>query len=151
MISPIHWDITPVDYVSAGLLYVALRRPSYRETYHLTNPDIRRYDDIVGYVRDFGYEVEPLSLDEYHRRATERLIHRRGTREPYDSQTIEMFKYGVEIFGKVHYRESSYADCTYTRGILEPAGVHCPPGADLVPVYLKHCIGVGYLPAPGEG
>ena len=46
-----HWDITPVDYVSAGIVELGLRRPSYRETYHLTNPDIRSLNDIFEHVR----------------------------------------------------------------------------------------------------
>ena len=57
--------------------------------------------------------------------------------------------YGVEIFGRVHYEESSYADCTYTRSILSPVGIECPSVADLMAVYIRHCVEVGYLPPPG--
>jgi thioester reductase-like protein len=148
MMSPVHWDITPVDYVSAGMLHLALRRPSYRETYHLTNPDIRRYYDVISHLRDFGYDIQFTSIDDFFRRANERSIFRKGTKEPYDSQTLEMFKYGVEIFGKIHYEESSYANCAYTRSILGAAEINCPTIAQLIPVYLQHCIEVGYLPPP---
>ncbi|MFI1913835.1 SDR family NAD(P)-dependent oxidoreductase [Nocardia sp. NPDC020380] len=148
MLTPIHWDITPVDYVSAALLHIAMGRPTYRETYHLTNPDIRRYYDIVAYVRAQGYPVDYLGIDEYHRKVTERQVRARGSGEIYESQTLEMFKYGVEIFGRVHYEESSYADCEYTRGILAAAGIECATIAELIPVYLRHCTEVDYLPAP---
>jgi thioester reductase-like protein len=148
MMSPVHWDITPVDYVCAGMIHLALKRPSYRETYHLTNPDIRRYYDVVNHLRDFGYDIQFTSIDEFFRLANERKILRKGTNTPYDSQTLEMFKYGVEIFGKIHYEESSYANCAYTRSILEPAGIICPTIAQLIPVYLEHCISAGYLPPP---
>ncbi|MBF6212922.1 SDR family NAD(P)-dependent oxidoreductase [Nocardia puris] len=150
MLTPVHWDITPVDYVTAAMVHIALRRPTYRETYHLTNPDIRRYYDVVQYVRDAGYDVELVALEQFHREATERRIRRRGTEETYDSQTLEMFKYGIELFGTIHYEESSYADSTYTRRVLGAAGITCPPVADLVRVYLAHCAEVGYLPAPVE-
>lgn len=149
MLSPVHWDITPVDYVSAAMVHLALRRPSYRETYHLTNPDVRRYYDVVNSIRDFGYDVRFVPIDEYFRMATERLLRRPGTDAPYESQTLEVFKYGVEIFGKIHYEESSYAACTYTRSILAPVGIHCPTIAELLPIYLQHCIEAGYLPPPG--
>ncbi|WP_040786625.1 thioester reductase domain-containing protein [Nocardia pneumoniae] len=148
MLTPVHWDITPVDYVSAAIVHIALHRPTYRETYHLTNPDIRRYYDVVRYVQRAGYEVSLVPLEEFHRRATDRQIYRLGTDEVYDSQTLEMFKYGIELFGTIHYEESSYADCAYTRRVLGAAGIDCPPTEDLVRVYLAHCAEVGYLPAP---
>lgn len=148
MLTPVHWDITPVDYVSAAIVHIALHRPTYRETYHLTNPDIRRYYDVVGYVQRAGYEVDLVPLEEFHRRATDRQIYRLGSDEVYDSQTLEMFKYGIELFGTIHYEESSYADCAYTRRVLGAAGIDCPPTEDLVRVYLAHCAEVGYIPAP---
>ncbi|MFE7740876.1 thioester reductase domain-containing protein [Nocardia sp. NPDC057455] len=148
MLTPVHWDITPVDYVSAAIVHIALRRPTYRETYHLTNPDIRRYYDVVRCVQRAGYEVDLVPLEEFHRRATDRQIYRLGTDEVYDSQTLEMFKYGIELFGTIHYEESSYADCAYTRRVLGAAGIDCPPTEDLVRVYLAHCAEVGYIPAP---
>ncbi|MGK8557230.1 SDR family NAD(P)-dependent oxidoreductase [Nocardia gipuzkoensis] len=148
MLTPVHWDISPVDYVSAAMVHIALRRPTYRETYHLTNPDIRRYYDVVRYVQRAGYEVSLVPLEEFHRRATDRQIYRLGTDEVYDSQTLEMFKYGIELFGTIHYEESSYADCAYTRRVLGAAGIDCPPTEELVRVYLAHCAEIGYLPAP---
>ncbi|WP_454199282.1 thioester reductase domain-containing protein [Nocardia sp. Marseille-Q1738] len=148
MLTPVHWDISPVDYVSAAIVHIAVRRPTYRETYHLTNPDIRRYYDVVRYVQRAGYEVSLVPLEEFHRRATDRQIYRLGTDEVYDSQTLEMFKYGIELFGTIHYEESSYADCAYTRRVLGAAGIDCPPTEDLVRVYLEHCAEIGYLPAP---
>ncbi|MEU2038944.1 thioester reductase domain-containing protein [Nocardia niwae] len=148
MLTPVHWDITPVDYVSAAIVHIATQRPTYRETYHLTNPDIRRYYDVVRYVQRAGYEVDLVPLEEFHRRATDRQIYRLGTDEVYDSQTLEMFKYGIELFGTIHYEESSYADCAYTRRVLGAAGIDCPPTEDLVRMYLAHCAEVGYIPAP---
>lgn len=148
MLTPVHWDITPVDYVSAAIVHIAMHRPTYRETYHLTNPDIRRYYDVVRYVQRAGYDVTLVPLEEFHRRATDRQIYRLGTDEVYDSQTLEMFKYGIELFGTIHYEESSYADCAYTRRVLAAAGIDCPPTEDLVRVYLAHCAEVGYIPAP---
>ncbi|WP_063050878.1 thioester reductase domain-containing protein [Nocardia arthritidis] len=148
MLTPVHWDITPVDYVSAAIVHIALHRPTYRETYHLTNPDIRRYYDVVRYVQRAGYAVDLVPLEEFHRRATDRQIYRLGSDEVYDSQTLEMFKYGIELFGTIHYEESSYADCAYTRRVLGAAGIDCPPTEELVRVYLAHCAEVGYIPAP---
>lgn len=148
MLTPVHWDITPVDYVSAAMVHIATQRPTYRETYHLTNPDIRRYYDVVRYVQRAGYEVELVPLEEFHRRATDRQIYRLGTDDVYDSQTLEMFKYGIELFGTIHYEESSYADCAYTRRVLGAAGIDCPPTEELVRTYLTHCAEVGYIPAP---
>jgi thioester reductase-like protein len=148
VLSPIHWDISPVDYVSSGIIQLGLRRPSYRETYHLTNPDIRTLFDVSQHISEFGYDVRYLSVDEFHRWATERLFRYRGTDRLFESQTIEMIKYGYEIWGRDHYLDSSPPDSSYTQGILASSGIACPPIADLVPGYLRHCIEAEYLPAP---
>ncbi|MEQ9367254.1 MAG: SDR family NAD(P)-dependent oxidoreductase [Leptospirales bacterium] len=148
LMTPIYFDITPVDYVSEGLLYLSMKRPVYRQTFHLTNPDIRRSFEVFRYLENFGYQMEMLTLDEYLQSALSGGSRRIGTNEAYESQALEMVKYGIEIFGKIHYEESSYADCTWTRSILEPAGVDCPNIKELVNVYLKYCIEHGYIPSP---
>jgi malonyl CoA-acyl carrier protein transacylase len=148
MLSPNPWDISPVDYVSAGLLHLALRRPSYRETYHLTNPDVRSLYDIFTLIGDFGYPIRPVSIDEFHRMATESLFRKAAVDRPYQSQTIEMVKYGIEIWGREHYEHAAYPDSAYTRSVLGPAGIDCPTVAELVPLYLHHCIDAGYLDPP---
>ncbi|MGV9267536.1 thioester reductase domain-containing protein [Kitasatospora sp. NPDC003701] len=148
LLTPINWDITPVDYVSAGMLHLALKRPSYGETYHLTNPDHRSLFEAQDYIRDFGYDIRFASIDEFGRMARERAFRHRGTDEPYRSQTLEMIQYAMEVWGKEHYELSTHPDCAYTRAILAEAGIDCPPIAELMPVYLRHCIEVGYLRAP---
>jgi thioester reductase-like protein len=148
MLTPIHWDISPVDYVSSGIVQLGLRRPSYLETYHLTNPDIRTLFDVSQHISDFGYDLRFLSIDEFGRWAEERLFRYRGTDRPFDSQTIEMVKYGIETWGRDHYLDSTPPDSIYTQGILRSAGITCPPVAELVPRYLEHCIEMKYLPPP---
>jgi thioester reductase-like protein len=147
-LTPIHWDISPVDYVSSSIIQLGLRRPSYRETYHLTNPDIRSLFDVSQHISEFGYNLRYLSIDEFHHWATERLFRYRGTDRLFESQAIEMIKYGYEIWGRDHYLDSSPPDSSYTHGILAASGIACPPIADLVPRYLRHCIEAEYLPAP---
>jgi len=148
MLSPNHWDVSPVDYVSAGLLHLALRRPSYRETYHLTNPDVRSMYELFRLIGDFGYPVRPISIDMFHKYATERLFRKAATGEPYESATIEVLKYGIEIWGREHYERSTAPDATYTSSILRSAGIECPAIAELIPRYLSHCIEIGYLDPP---
>ncbi|MEV4518278.1 beta-ketoacyl synthase N-terminal-like domain-containing protein [Dactylosporangium sp. NPDC049525] len=143
-----HWDITPVDYVSGGIVELGLRRASYRETYHLTNPDIRGLNEIFEHVQAFGYDVRAVPVREFHRMAVERLFRSAGSDDPYDSQTIEMIKYGIETWGPEHYEHSCPPDATYTRSLLEPAGIHCPTIAELVPMYLTHCVNNGLFPPP---
>ena len=83
--------------------------------------------------------------------AVERLFRKPGADEPYDSQTIEMIKYGVETWGPEHYEHSCPPDATYTRSLLAPAGINCPTVAELVRLYLAHCVSNGVLPAPPTG
>ncbi|MET7403344.1 beta-ketoacyl synthase N-terminal-like domain-containing protein, partial [Dactylosporangium sp. NPDC005572] len=146
--TPNHWDITPVDYVAAGLLHLAMRRGTYRETYHLTNPDIQSLYDVFTYVRAYGYPMRPVTIEEYHRLAVQRLFRTPGSDEPYDSQTVEMIKYGIETWGPEHYARSSPPDSAFTRALLEPAGIVCPPIDVLVKRYLEHCVEVGFLRPP---
>jgi thioester reductase-like protein len=148
MLAPIHWDVSPVDYVSSSIMHLGLRRPSYQETYHLTNPDIRSLFDVSQHISNYGYDLQYLSVDDFAKWADERRFTYRGTDRRYESQTIEMVKWGIEIWGREHYLDSAHPDSHYTYGILQSAGISCAPIADLVPTYLEHCIEVEYLPAP---
>jgi len=124
-----HFDVTPVDYVSRGTIELGLRRNSYFETYHLTNPDMKRYHEVIELVKALGYPIDIVSQDEYRRRLFGREI-TSGNGE-YKSPTTSAFKWWYKR--DIDFSDSAVTDCTYTREVLEAHGRPLPEsrhGAD---------------------
>ena len=49
---------SPVDYVSRGVAYLALKEPRMGGTYHLTNPHYATYSETTRVISDMGYPIE---------------------------------------------------------------------------------------------
>jgi thioester reductase-like protein len=139
-----HFDIVPVDYVSRSILYLALIRPEIYETYHLTNPDVKCYTDVISLLMEIGYPIEFISQDEYRRRINERAFIVNG--EEYKSSTLSAFKWWFKRDG-FDFTDSGFTDCTYTKSILEEVGISCSPiNRQLLSTYIKAGIEQNYFP-----
>jgi len=141
-----HYDIVPVDYVSRALVHLALNRNSYFETYHLTNPDIKTYSDVVRLVTSLGYEIQSYPQKEYKEILFEgRMV---VNNEEYKSVTTKAFKWWLQK-EKFDFSESALTLCTYTYDILKSAGILCPEiDQKLIAVYIDAGVRMGYFPAP---
>ena len=53
---------TPVDYVSAALVWLSRRRQPAGAVYHLINPQPVAFDHLVELIRELGYPVRKLPL-----------------------------------------------------------------------------------------
>lgn len=138
-----HYDITPVDYVSRAILFLALKKGSYFETYHLTNPDIKRYFDVVNVVKSLGYDIEIVSQLEYRRMLFEKCLQYRG--EEYKSVTTKAFRWWF-LREQFDFNESCVTVCDLTQKALSSSGIQCPSiGADLIGTYIEDCIRKKYF------
>lgn len=137
-----HFDVVPVDYVSRGTLELGLRRPTYFQTYHLTNPDTKRYSEVVQVVADLGYEIEVVSQAEYRRRLFERELSLNGVE--YKSPTTSAFKWWYKR--EIDFSESAVTACDFTANILALSGVTCPRvDTNLIGTYFEAGIRSGYF------
>jgi amino acid adenylation domain-containing protein/thioester reductase-like protein len=61
-------EMTPVDFVAAGLVHIASDPHSYGRTYHLANPEPPLADDVFDLLEGQGYPLERVPYDEWLKR-----------------------------------------------------------------------------------
>lgn len=143
--SYIHFDITPVNYVAQGIRLLGLERPHYFETYHLTNPDIKRYRDIMNLIGRCGFPVELIPMDAYGIRVKERDIQTRNG-QPYTSSFLRGLRFWVNR--DINLSRSATTDATYTANCLRSQGLVCPLIDErLIGTYLRTGVAEGYFPS----
>ncbi len=143
--SRLYLDVTPVDYLSSGIIYLCTSRKTVFETYHVTNPHYTLWPEVYGLVRDYGYDISIIDNDEY----LEIIKNQSETSEGNTSVIVELTRFNP-MFRK-SIIGSSYADNSYTTDILESAGiVCCKTDSDLIKTYIDYCIKIGYFKAPME-
>jgi hypothetical protein len=148
LISQAHYDVVPVNYVSRGIVALGLRDDSFLETYHLTNPDILHYSEVISLLEDQGYFITYVPQDEYKKLLFSNQLKAQGVE--YKSSTLSAFKwwYKKEIFD---FDKSCVTDCSYTVAKLAKFGIQCPRlDSSLIGVYTDESIRVGYFPKPNK-
>lgn len=143
--SDTHFDVVPVDYVARGIVHLGLKRDSHFETYHLTNPDIKKYHQIIQLLRDAGYRIRFVSIEEYKKMLFAGSLEYQG--QKYTSGTTFAFRWWFRK-EQFDFRHSAITDCSYTQSILEKAGIYCAKiNSKLMGAYIKRCVDDGYLPS----
>ena len=141
------FDITPVDYVARASLHAILEIDKFHATtLNLTNPTPVTYDDIVKFLRLYGYRINILSNTEYFDALTENRIWLQG--KPYRStftDLLALFYYGSETSEKARYSTQ------LTRQLLTHAGITCAPcDRELLFRYFSYLTESGFVVPPGE-
>ena len=149
-------DLVPVDYAAASIVGIARNPASVGRVFHLNNPNVASFADVVAALRRAGYQLEEVSAKawavEVYRRlatappptvrdalqyipATLRDVLEQWERdiEEGECQTIDLPAPGA---GPGPGR--SRVDCRRTLGFLEGTGIVCPPTADLLPVLIEY-------------
>lgn len=140
------FDITPVDYVSRSLIYLALIKEYFGGTFHLMNPNVTPYSDIIEIVRDIGYEVDFVSEDEYKKLLMEKNLYYKNSQTICNSSTTKAFRWWFNRKG-FSFSKSATVDSTYTAKILKEAKIECPKiDRELLSTYIKHNVKTGYFP-----
>ncbi|MGH8616299.1 MAG: thioester reductase domain-containing protein [Burkholderiales bacterium] len=144
--SYIHYDVVPVDYVSRGIIALSAGIDNFFDVYHLTNPDVKTFAQIMGLLREIGYPIDLLPEEIYKQRLRQGEITKNG--EPYASTMLKAFNLWYFI-SKISFYGSAMTDCEYTRSKLENLGVACAPiDRKLIETYVQAGIREGYFPRP---
>jgi len=140
-ITPLYFDITPVDYVAKGILHIALKQKEPFATYHLTNPDVKTLPEIMQILGDLGYPIKLISAEEYIKRIYTHQLKHNG--RAYQSLTTSMIQYHS---AKIIPEHSTPVDATKTSQILAKANITCPKiDKKLLSILLMYCIDEGYI------
>ncbi|MCP4132506.1 MAG: NAD-dependent epimerase/dehydratase family protein [bacterium] len=141
MNNAVYFDVTPVDYVSKGIIYLGTSLKSIYETYHLINTDYRKFYEIIYLLKDYGFDIELLSPQEYMDRIRKHQFFKDG--KEYDSLTTDLIRFNPDLMTPT---ASSYADASYTKSILENAYIVCPKiDKDLIKTFMDYCFKAGFL------
>jgi thioester reductase-like protein len=144
--SYIHYDVVPVDYVSRGIVALSAGDENLFEVYHLTNPDAKNFLQVMGLLREIGYEIDLLPEERYKQRLRAGEITKNG--QTYASTMLTAFSRWYFV-SKISFYDSAMTDCEYTRAKLEKLGVTCARiGRELIETYVYAGIREGYFPRP---
>lgn len=141
------FDITPVDYVAQASLYAILEIDRFQSTtLNLTNPIPVSYNDIVEFLRLYGYRINTLINADYFDALTQNRLWLQE--KPYRSaftDLLALFYCGSEITEKARY------STLLTRQLLTPAGITCAPcDRKLLFCYFSYLVESGFIVPPSE-
>lgn len=146
--SYIHYDVVPVDYVSRGIVALSAGPDNFFDVYHLTNPDVKTFSQVMALLRELGYHIDLLPEEIYKQKLRRGEITKNG--EPYTSTMLKAFRLWYFI-SKISFYGSALTDCEYTRAKLEKLGVACPPiDRNLIATYVHAGIREGFFPRPAH-
>jgi thioester reductase-like protein len=149
MFQPDRMDITPVDYVAEATVALIFEPEAFGKTFHLVNPDVKAFYEIINLLIDYGYRIRFLPLSEYVDLFRNRRILHQG--KAYSSFFTAMTRHFQKYFSDARFCFSATFDISNVQSILEPRGIRCPKiNLDLLSSYLEYCIDAGYLPSPAN-
>lgn len=142
-ITPLYFDITPVDFIARAMTHLIQKSAAFNKTYYLTNPNPQAFPEVIKVIRQCGYAIELISSADYIERIYAGRLQFKGAR--YQSQTIEMIQYKSSRFIPEF---STPIDATWTTEVLDKAHIHCPKAdKTLLTTLLSYCVDEGYIPS----
>jgi thioester reductase-like protein len=149
MFNPDRLDITPVDYVAEAIVALMFEPEAFGKTFHLVNPDVKAFYEVINLLIDYGYRIRFLPLSEFVDLFRKRRVLHQG--KAYSSFFTAMARHFEEYFVDNRFHFGATFDIANVQSILEPKGVKCPKiNLDLLSNYLEYCIAAGYLPSPAK-
>ena len=137
--------LAPVDLVASGIVRLSLRS-STSETFHIENGKGLRLIAIAQAIRDFGYDVEPVSAESWLARLHDQRVDRD------DSTVLLSSMFPKTVAGPMGPGRSRKYDSNKSQKALENVGVVFPSDvATLVTRSIEYFVRKGYLPPPPAG
>lgn len=129
--------VVPVDYVSKGMAHIVFDENKTERVYHLNNPHSAKMSEIIGWIKDMGYDIKIYPLEKWKKA----LFASEGFFENGLYQ-FRPFVYGLKdgymLMGK------SYSKLT--DDYLGSAGITCHPiDRELINTYVNYFASSGFL------
>jgi thioester reductase-like protein len=163
-------DMTPVDYVSEGILCLANSGRALGQIYHLSNPEPVPFRDLISSLRDYGYPILRVPYEDWR---TEIMTSAQRSADNPFSPLMPLF--GVALSNRLPRWLAGAMPSSYQRGIdrvitavlsrygchslqfdcenaqrdLAHAQIVCPAtDSHLLHRYFSNFVRAGYLHAP---
>ncbi len=146
-------DITAVDYVSKAIVHLSKQTSSYGKAFHLVNPSLVSWQEIVHWLTSFGYQLDMVPFKDWHATLTQ-IAERSG-----DTQTLTL----VQLFSSDAYEDESFSShagfrrqasmytCQNTLKGLQGTFIVCPTvDAEMFGTYLTYLVDKGLVQPPAS-
>ncbi|MEQ1664831.1 MAG: thioester reductase domain-containing protein [Bdellovibrionales bacterium] len=118
-----YFDITPVDYVSRAIVYLCMEDLEFFKTFHLNNPDIKTFSEILHILKSTGRNFEIISIQNYQKYLVKGKLLYLDT--VYRSQSTRFLSNWI-LSSSCDFKSSGFADCKQTVSRLTEAKIYCP-------------------------
>ncbi|NDJ19426.1 type I polyketide synthase [Myxacorys almedinensis] len=143
-------DLSPVDYNSQAIVYLSKQKSSIGKVFHLQNPHLLHWSQLVEFICSLGYPMEKVSFQEWQVKLSQARDNPLYPLIPFFGQ-----KWSED---QLTYIELNQQDkrpqitCEATIAALAGSSIDCPPqDAQLLSTYFSYFIRSGFLEAPKVG
>ena len=140
-------DMTPVDYVAAGIVELSLQSGSLGGTFHLTNPHPLQPGQLSEWLRREHLGMRPIAYERWRKQllALAEQVPVDGMKFLIDTMVPE----GGDPSGAAPALHPQY-DCRQATAALDHVGIACPACDErLLSVYLTNARQQGLIPSAG--
>ncbi|BDA68880.1 beta-ketoacyl synthase [Calothrix sp. PCC 7716] len=140
-------DLSPVDYNSRAIVYLSRQKQSLGKAFHLQNPNLLHWRQLVDFICSMGYPMERVSYEEW-------LLRLSNSRENPLYPLLPFFshKWSSEQLTYIELNQQDkrpQISCEETLAALNGTSIVCPPlDARLLDTYFRYFIRSGFLEAP---
>ncbi len=141
-------DITPVNYASSAIVYLSRQLDSLDKTFHLVNPKPVNWNDIINWIRDFGYTLQKTSYTQWQ---TE-LMQNINIADNNALYPLASLFFGIRNMSETEISaqiQRPQLGCQNTLQSLTGSTIVCPEvNIDLLKTYFSHLIHSGFINPP---
>ncbi|MNP12041.1 Linear gramicidin synthase subunit D [compost metagenome] len=133
-------DVTPINYAGQAISALALSNDTVGKMFHICNPVQIPYEDMIGFFRQYGYDINLEGWDQYESWLLD-------PHHPKDQTGLELAMAQLEGDGA---KNSIYRfACPQTTDYLQRLNVECQvPDERFFQRLIDHAIAVDYLSKP---
>ena len=140
--------MVPVDVVSRAIVHLGSRDSSWGKSYHYFHPNPLPWNDLMGLIRNLGYQLDPMPYDDWRR-----LIKRVAANAmlPHDLKAFLAHAFLATVAPHFLFYKRPPMTATNLEEGLRGTGIAYPDiDAGLIRSYFDYWRHVGFVPGPGE-
>ena len=143
----VRFRLTPVDYVARAIVELSLMPGSLGRAFNLVNEDATSFGELVGFVREYGYDVDLVPLAAWKERLF--AADPSNALKPLEPLFKDEGQGGAGGITERLSRAGATISVAEATRALSPLGVRCPAvDARLLATYFDHFVAAGYLEPP---
>jgi thioester reductase-like protein len=140
-------DLSPVDYNSRAIVYLSRQKESIGKVFHLQNPHLLHWSELVNFICSWGYPMEQVSYEEWQVQLSKARENPLYPLLPFFSH-----KWSEDQLTYIELNEQGrrpLISCEKTLAALRGTSIICPPlDNKLLDTYFSYFNRSGFLDVP---